>query len=240
MESTPAARILLAEDALSVRELLELYLTNAGYAVEMAEDGQAALDKFTRGKFDLVIMDIQMPVMDGYAAMRGIRSWERSHKAVPPVPIIAMTGNTEKEDILKCLNAGADAHLAKPIDKPALLALVSEKTRRPDAIPRVGLGDGDGFVVRPDPEIAHLLPGFINHRREDIAVIRRALEQKDYAAIADLCHKMAGVGTSFGLEPVSRFGRAMELAAKRRDSQGIAKPLEELSGYLQRVRVVAG
>ncbi|MFH1624372.1 MAG: PAS domain S-box protein [Pseudomonadota bacterium] len=120
-------RILLAEDSEDNRLLIKSYLKKTPYQVEMAEDGEMAVEKFTSGTYDLVFMDMQMPVMDGYTATREIRKWE-SAEGVKATPIIALTAYATKEEEQKSLDAGCDAHLTKPIRKARLLEAISKYT----------------------------------------------------------------------------------------------------------------
>ena len=103
-------------------EIVNMILTQVGYAVETAENGQIALDMVSGsadGYYDAVLMDIQMPVMDGYTAAGRIRALE--NKALAEVPILAMTANAFKEDADAAIAAGMQAHIAKPIDAELLL-----------------------------------------------------------------------------------------------------------------------
>ena len=96
-----------------------------GASVTTAENGKAALDIFTgspKGSFDVILMDIQMPVMNGYEASRAIRA--SGHEDATRIPIVAMTANAFVEDVSKALSAGMDAHLAKPIDTQAMYRLL--------------------------------------------------------------------------------------------------------------------
>ena len=116
-------RLLLVEDSEDNRFLVMAYLKKTPYRVEMAENGQVAIEKFLSNPYDLILMDMQMPVMDGYTATREIRRREReagrSH-----TPIVALTAYVLKEDIQKSLDAGCDDHLTKPIRKPVLLEAI--------------------------------------------------------------------------------------------------------------------
>ena len=114
-------RILLAEDLEDNREVVKLFLKGTGHDLEVAENGAIALEKFTTGSYDLVLMDIQMPVMDGYAATTAIRDWEQAHQR-PPVPILALSANAFQDDLDRSAAAGCTAHLTKPIKKAALRA----------------------------------------------------------------------------------------------------------------------
>ncbi len=91
----------------------------------MAENGIEGLEKFKRNKYDLVFMDIQMPKMDGYTATREIRKWEKENE-LEPTPIIALTAHALKEEGIKSIEAGCNAHLTKPIKKKTLLRALEE------------------------------------------------------------------------------------------------------------------
>lgn len=118
-------RILLAEDAAEIRMLLGAFLGSTSHTVDMAHNGKEALIKFTTGEYDLVIMDMQMPVVDGFSATRMIREWERTHDRTP-VPIIALTASAERSDHLKTREAGCTTHLSKPIKRGILLQTINE------------------------------------------------------------------------------------------------------------------
>ena len=120
-------RLLLVEDNAVNREIADMILTQAGFKVETAENGQIAVDMVCdseSGYYDAVLMDIQMPVMDGYKATRAIRALSDARKA--KIPVIAMTANAFKEDIDMALEAGMQAHIAKPIDIQALMKTITD------------------------------------------------------------------------------------------------------------------
>jgi CheY-like chemotaxis protein len=120
--------ILLAEDSISSRTFIQSYFKETPHQVEVAENGQIAVEKYKTGLHDLVLMDMEMPDMDGYAATRAIRQWEQE-QGRPPVPIIALTAYAREGDEEKSLAAGCTAYLAKPVKKAALLAAISEHAR---------------------------------------------------------------------------------------------------------------
>ena len=123
-------RILLVEDTADNRLLIQAYLKHTAHRLDMAENGEVACGKYKSGRYDLVFMDMQMPVMDGYAATQALREWERANHR-PPTPIIALTAHALKGDEEKSLAAGCTAHLTKPIKKAALLAAILEHARSP-------------------------------------------------------------------------------------------------------------
>lgn len=124
-------RILLAEDLEDNRDVVALFLKTTAYELDMAENGAIALEKFQAGTYDLVFMDMQMPVMDGYAATHRIREWEKEHQRTP-TPILALTANAFPEELEKSLSAGCTAHLTKPIKKKTLLEAIRHYARHPD------------------------------------------------------------------------------------------------------------
>ncbi len=122
--------ILMADDAKDNVTLIRAYLKQTPHQLEVAENGAVAVDLFKQGRYDLVLMDIQMPVMDGYTATRLIRQWEREQD-YPPVPIIALTANALKEDEQRSLDAGCNGHLTKPIRKGIFLAALQHYIHPP-------------------------------------------------------------------------------------------------------------
>ena len=124
-----AARILLVEDNEDNRMLIKAYLRQEPYTIVEAENGAQALDCFRNAAFDLVLMDVQMPVMDGYAATRAIRAWENA-QGKARTPVVALTANAIKEDMEQSLAAGCDDHLTKPIKKQTLLGAVRQRLDR--------------------------------------------------------------------------------------------------------------
>ncbi|GKS66192.1 hypothetical protein YTPLAS72_34960 [Nitrospira sp.] len=124
--STPSScQILLAEDLEDNRDVVTLFLKDTPYQLEMAVNGAQALEQFKNGTYDLVLMDMQMPVMDGLEATAAIRQWEREQHRTP-TPIIALTANAFKEEADKSLAAGCTAHITKPIKKKTLLAVIAQ------------------------------------------------------------------------------------------------------------------
>ena len=125
VNSSPGAskRILIAEDSEDNKFLLDAYLENTPYQVTYVEDGEAALWLALTQTFDLILMDVQMPVMDGLTATRSIREAEQ-HAGRPPVPVLALTAHARVEDIETSRAAGCTAHISKPISKVALLSAI--------------------------------------------------------------------------------------------------------------------
>ncbi len=116
--------MLLAEDNFVNQTLARRLLENQGYSVTVAADGQAALSALEQDSFDIVLMDVQMPTMDGFEATAKIR--ERERASGRHVPIVAMTAHALKGDEEKCLAAGMDAYISKPIRREELYSIIDE------------------------------------------------------------------------------------------------------------------
>ena len=127
-ESQRAIRILLVEDSEDNRFQVVSYLRETECELDVAEDGDVAVQKFKQGAYDIVLMDIQIPVMDGYTATREIRQWE-SKNGMKPTPIIALTAYALKEEEEASLEAGCTAHISKPVKKAPSLQAILEHTQ---------------------------------------------------------------------------------------------------------------
>ena len=129
-QSIKGLHILLAEDNELNMEIAQFVLQNEGAVVTKAWNGQEAVERFRRsssGEFDVILMDIMMPVMNGYEAARTIRSLDREDAR--KIPIIAMTANAFTEDKLRAKEAGMNEHIAKPVDVKRLIKVIHEMLR---------------------------------------------------------------------------------------------------------------
>lgn len=218
--------ILVAEDTPSLRALIQLCLDRAGHKVDLAENGQEALDRFVAGTYETVILDIQMPIMNGLEAVGRMREWEKQQNRAP-IRILALTANTERADLRKCLEAGFTATVRKPFGREDILAAVAAVASPQEQI-----------TVQADPEFADLIPMFLDNCRSHAAQMRKSLDSGDYPAIAAVSHQIIGAGASYGFKPLSEESRFIETAAKKGDGAGVREHLEALSTYLKRLNVV--
>ena len=134
--------ILLVEDARENQIVVQAYLKRTAHTVTVAQNGREGYDAFIDGAYDLVLMDMRMPVMDGYTATREIRKWEREN-GKDATPIIALTAHALVEDRRKCLDAGCTDYLSKPLKKAHLLKKISEYA----AVMTMNRGNGNVRVL---------------------------------------------------------------------------------------------
>ncbi len=122
-------RVLVAEDTATGREVVRQHLEEKGFEVVFAEDGVAAVDHAKAGGFDVILMDLRMPRMDGFEAIRLIRAHEQVTGA-PRTPIVVISANSDSEDVQNSLQAGADAHIPKPVKRMDVVGAVLEFAQR--------------------------------------------------------------------------------------------------------------
>jgi len=227
----PALHILLVEDSPDNRTITMAYLEDTPYQVEIAENGAIACQKFTAGNYDLVLMDRQMPVMDGLTATRTIRAWEQANDR-PPTPIIALTAAALKGDREKCLAAGCTAFLTKPIKQEVLLQAIKEHSRIA-LMPSEAEGSRlDPILLRVKPTLAARIPAYLQNCRQNVVVMLDALDRVDFETVTSLGHQMRGSGGAFGFQAITDIGAALQQAGESADQDVSRKWVGELSSYL--------
>ena len=227
----PALRILMAEDSPYNSTITLAYLEHTPYLVDVAETGVIACEMFKAGHYDLVLMDRQMPAMDGLTATRTIRAWEKANGR-PPTPIIALTASALKGDRETCLAAGCTAYLSKPIKEDVLLQAIRDYSA-------VQGPPAPADVLPPEPRswslsarIAARIPDYLANCRENVVTIEGALVRGDFAAVNLLGHNMRGSGGGFGFPAITDIGAGLELALDPADIDAARRWVAELSGYL--------
>src|SRR5262249_47200739 len=158
------------------------YLKDSGYTLETAENGESAVARFCAGQFDLVLMDMQMPVMDGYGATERIRAWEREHGR-RPVPILALTAYALPHEQEKSVAAGFTAHLSKPISRQTLLSCIRQHT---------AAAGPARIEVHASGTLRDILPGYLERQRAAARAIEAAIRGADYETIGVLGHRIRG------------------------------------------------
>jgi signal transduction histidine kinase/CheY-like chemotaxis protein len=234
----PALHILLAEDSPDNCTITMAYLEDTPYRVDIAETGAIACEKFIAGHYDLVLMDRQMPIMDGLTATRTIRAWEQANDR-PPTPIIALTASALKRDREMCLAAGCTAFLTKPIKQEVLLQAIKERSIVAPRLSKEESSRKDTILVRANPKFVDLIPVFLQNCRQNVVAMLDALDRGDFEAVEFLGHGRRGAGGSYGFLAISDIGAALEQAAESADTDVSRKWVGELSRYLDRVEIIS-
>ena len=257
LASLKGARVLLVEDNAVNQLVASELLRDAGFVVELAENGLVALERVRAARYDIVLMDMQMPVMDGVTATREIRRDPR----LQDLPIVAMTANAMQADRDRCLAAGMNAHVAKPIEpddlwtamlawmRPAITAADHEAPAGPsrpsaplpaldpDALPTHIMGLDTVLGLRRGLGKRQLylamLRGFVTGQREAARATRAALDANDWPTAERHAHTLMGVAANVGAVTVQGLARALETAIReRRPREIVDARLRDLQGPL--------
>jgi signal transduction histidine kinase/CheY-like chemotaxis protein len=228
--------ILVVDDVEDNRKLLEKYLSKEGrYRAVFAKNGVEAITAFKNQAVSLILMDIEMPVMDGYTALRIIRKLER----FPTIPIIAMTAHEGPEEIRRLMEAGCTDYIRKPMEESEFLVVIHKYLDRKTGTDVDTEQQGD-IVVYPDPDLADLIPGYLENRQQDVKKIEELLIEDNLQEIRRLGHSMKGSGGGYGFDGITLIGGEMEAAAIKGNKDLVSELNKRLAGYLTRVKVVFG
>jgi PAS domain S-box-containing protein len=216
--AAPAAhrgRVLVVDDNAVNLRVATLMLRRMGYQVDEAGDGEAAVAAAGATRYDAVLMDCEMPVMDGYAAAAAIR---RLGDGFGQVPIVALTASVMKADVERALVAGMDSHLAKPID-PAKLEAVMARVRAPSAPQAThGAVDAGAFADLLDAvgprQMEAVVAAFLSELDADQEAIARAVREGDVEAARRTAHTLKGAAATLGAVQLAEVAAGIETAAR--------------------------
>jgi len=237
-------RILVAEDNFTNQEIALAILEGAGIVAEIADNGKKAVEAVRKGRFDAVLMDIQMPEMDGYEATKTIRK-DPKFKSLP---IIAMTAHAMEGDEEKCLGAGMNGYVSKPINQDRLFHTIWKSLKHTGRLPHTG--EPEDIPEEPAMETGELLPatlpginiqdtlkalnlsadvfkriliGFFNNNKDTADNIKDLFEKKDWESLMHLAHSLKGSAGNIGANDLQDAAFELEKASRK----GSANPPEK-------------
>ncbi len=247
------ARILLVEDGVMNRKLITLILQKAGMEVVTAENGRDGYEVARRGGFDAILMDMQMPVMDGYTATRKLRDEGIS------TPIIALTAHAMSGDEQKCRDAGCTSYLTKPVRSQVLLGTIASvvASAAPPVVAVVDRASGSATgepgesggtsvadnrqdpivstLATDDPDFREIVEEFILWLPETLGEISTALEQGRFEDAARLAHTLKGTAGGAGFDVLTSPSKQLELAARGGDGEATMQALTLLRRLADRI-----
>lgn len=256
----PAANILVVDDGNENRELLQLVLEDLGVKVTTAVHGKDGLEKALQDNFDAILMDVQMPVMDGYSAVSEMR------KIGLEQPIVALTAHAMKGIEKRCIEAGYSHYMTKPIDIEALVQLLAELLGGEQIVEEASLpqslikpsdmnslpvdtseASGEGSQnISYSPIISSLsgnkkfigiVKRFVSKLELQIEKMNNALEDENFSELSDLAHWLKGSAGSVGFDIFTETAKELEDAAKAKDKQGVQSKLAVVEKLHQRAIV---
>jgi two-component system, sensor histidine kinase and response regulator len=256
-------QILLVEDYPANQKVTMRHLNKAGYLVDLAENGQQAVEAYTQKHYDLILMDMQMPVMDGYAATKAIRTLEskQTTSETKRTPIIATTAHAMKSDLQKCLDAGTDDYITKPLRKATLLKIV-EKWSRPSNLrkPSNTTLDIERSHDTSDPSIVSLkkatpidferaifefegdedffldvLKQFLMKVKKQIEILRQAIFEENFEVVRKEAHSIKGGAAELAASRLSDLASGLEEMGKANGLENGMSVLGELEEEVQQL-----
>jgi len=268
--------ILVAEDNAVNQTLIVALLESRGHRVTVASNGKEAVDAFKKGDFDLILMDVQMPEMDGFEATRAIRKLERGRQKpgdgnqakqapttnqspIQRIPIVAMTAHAMKGDREKCLDAGMDDYVSKPINPDALYRVIDRvapkprrktEKNRPEPAPKATTFSPGSFdfssametVLGNEDLFREIAAMFIAQCPDYVARIREAIAENDAGVLEREAHTLKGAVGNFGAEKayelayrLEKLGKEGKIAEASGELPGLERALDELTGKMKRV-----
>jgi signal transduction histidine kinase/DNA-binding response OmpR family regulator len=231
----PGRRVLIVDDGATNRKLIGLILERAGATTRAAENGRSGLDLALAEPFDLILMDMQMPVMDGYRATRELR------RQGCTTPIIALTAHAMADDERKCRDAGCSAYLTKPIEPHRLLTTIAEivETGRPESGNEFADAANSDMPVPAafidDPELKEIADEFVVRLEERLGALRSAWQADDLALVSEIAHWIKGSAGTVGFAEFTDPAATLERAAKFTQREAIADQIRCLEALFQRI-----
>jgi PAS domain S-box-containing protein len=240
-------RILVVEDNLDNQQLAWHTLTKAGYRTEIVANGKFAVERTRAATYDLILMDIEMPELDGFAATAAIRRDEAVHR-LPRVPIIAVTAHAVQSFRQQCIDADMDDYVTKPMSRQRLVELVDRYVAKcgtaaapppVQAVPPPALASqpeppagadvpGPKISCAPDPDIEALVPEYLHRCQRNADELPGLLASKSWHHIANIGHNLKGTASSFGCPLLGTIGAQLEQAARRSNADACERLVVEL------------
>ncbi|MEO5968973.1 MAG: response regulator, partial [Bdellovibrionia bacterium] len=231
-------RILVVDDSKDNQFLIKAYLGSNRYRLVFADNGKIAVDKFKEARFDIVLMDLQMPEMDGYTASSLIREWETA-EFLPPTPLVAVSAHDHEYQSERFINAKFAAYLVKPISpyglRKAILDhtqyIASPKTDNP--MPKAQ--STQAIIDKLESELAELVPEYLKNRKAEIGELRQLIEKADFKKMETIGHRLKGNAKSYGFEDLGKLGGQLESASREKDPTKAGAIITDMEKLLAQV-----
>jgi len=248
-------RILLCDDNEFNLVLITMFFKSFPYKIDCVEDGKEALELFKNNSYDLVLMDMQMPIMDGYTATQKIRKWEeKNHR--PRTPILAFTASVLDTDGEKIKSAGCDDILYKPVKKADMVRTVLKYTGFTGEMTTPGAENTASMKIFTGPSIdprrlnemrEYNQPGeadvviklgkvFLKSMSENISILNKAIKEKDYESILFSTHTLKSTSANIGANQLAHYFEKMEDCAKGKSDSELKTYLKSIHSEFKKVK----
>jgi CheY-like chemotaxis protein len=237
-----SGHVLVAEDNESNQMLAKILLEKMGLNVTVVDDGRHVLERVNAEQYDIILMDIQMPNMNGYEATEALRQ-----KKIE-IPIIALTANVMKGDEQKCLDAGCNDYLSKPLRKGQLYDLLSKYLKKNEepgdsqstekqADISLSLDDSETItsILADDLNLKPVIDVFIEELPEMVSKITRAAQEADFELLEGLAHQLKGASGSAGFTVLCKYVTSMEDLLANKEIEKIKETIDQLGEFCKKV-----
>ncbi len=222
-------RVLVVEDGPDNQRVIRHFLTAAGAQVNIASDGQEGIEKATQFQYDVILMDLQMPIMGGYEATARLR------QAGCRIPILALTAAAMKDEREQCLKAGCNDYLTKPFEVNALLKMVKHYGQTQEVRNEVSKALEPLYsLYQEDPRVAPIVKGFVSRLPDRMNSLREAYDKKDWSELKKLSHQIKGAAGGYGYPELTDTAAMLEKAAISHDETRVQNLLTEFNGFCER------
>jgi len=227
--------ILLAEDDLISRRLIKILIEKLGHKVFVVENGKKAFEAYQTNQYDLVLMDIQMPLMDGLECTKKIREFEQ-HTNRLPVTIIAVTAHAMIGDKEKCIKAGMDDYITKPIEEKVLMEKIDKLRLNQTKTLKTGNIELLNKLFDNSSDVREIVSDFLEYYPHQLSLIKQKAKEKSFDEFAELVHKLKGSTSNFEAEKVVDTLKKLEVYAGQSDQASIEKLLLTLDTELESLK----
>ncbi len=244
-------KILLVDDDELSRRMMELLLSGEGYNYDTASNGEEAVGAVQSQSFDIVLMDLQMPIMDGFEAARTIRMWEAEKKHTP---IVALTAMLFDDEIQNCLSVGMDGCIEKPFNTEQLFQLIdfyvnksslptlskeSQDTEKVDELIVLDIQSALPRFGKSLQAYQEFLKEFMDDLPEKIDQFRTVFLSGNYHTLADNAHNLKGISASMGAMQLSHLSHILDQTSQAGDLLQIQQSLDDINRHILVLQKVA-
>ncbi len=238
------AKVLLAEDHPNNRELIRLMLSRMGLMVTDVENGLLACNAALKEQFDLVFLDIQMPVMDGGQALKQIK------KAYPDTPVIALTANNMKHEVEQYMREGFTAHLPKPLPREDLIALLEhyladflitpETKTTTSGMQALPVPKGATPLAGQEEDMVKLIASYASQLNQEVEQAVMFWQAENWPALSELAHTVKGSAANFGFANIGEHFNQIEQQLKTRQYPQVSQLINQALGDMQLINSIPG
>ncbi len=230
-------RVLLAADSVDNRFLIRAFLKGTPYRLEEAENGDVAVEKFKRRRYDLVLIDMHMPLVDDYSAVREIRKWE-AKQGLPRTLVVALTASAFAEDRHQALHAGCDDYISKPVSKRSLLDTIRAWYDSVDSRALAELSECD--ASDEESLVRALIDQFLSDLDPRLSAMRKAVSDGDFLSMQITAHALKGSCGHFGAHRMARLCTYLECGGRDEMNANSHELVAELELEARHVRLALG